>query len=65
MCGVVEARSDNGDGQIYHVAMIVEFRDGKIWRDTRYYAEPFQAPDWRAQWVERMEESPALGGPST
>ena len=62
---VIEGRSDYGGGQIYHVAMIVEFRDGKIWRDTRYYAEPFQAPDWRAQWVERMEESPALGGPST
>jgi ketosteroid isomerase-like protein len=27
---VVEARSDYGDGRIYHVAMIVEFRDGKI-----------------------------------
>jgi hypothetical protein len=55
---VIEARSDYG-GQIYHVAMIVEFRDGKIWRDTRYYAEPFEAPEWRAEWVERMEEPPA------
>jgi ketosteroid isomerase-like protein len=56
---VVEARSDYGDGRIYHVAMIVEFRDGKIWRDTRYYAQPFEAPEWRAQWVEHMEESAA------
>jgi hypothetical protein len=39
--------------------MIVEFRDGKIWRDTRYYAQPFEAPEWRAQWVEHMEESAA------
>jgi ketosteroid isomerase-like protein len=62
---VIEGRSDYGDGQIYHVAMIVEFRDGKIWRDTRYYAEPFQAPEWRAQWVEPMEESPAPGVTST
>jgi hypothetical protein len=22
-------------------------------RDTRYYAEPFEAPEWRTQWVER------------
>jgi hypothetical protein len=29
--------------------MIVEFRDGKIWQDTRYYAEPFQAPAWPTQ----------------
>jgi ketosteroid isomerase-like protein len=56
---VVEAHSDYGDGQIFNVAIIVEFRDGKIWRDTRYYAEPFEAPAWRAQWVEPIEESPA------
>jgi SnoaL-like domain len=56
---VVEGRSDYGGGQIFHVSMIVEFRDGKIWRDTRYYAEPFAPPEWRAQWVEPMAESPA------
>jgi hypothetical protein len=47
--------------RIFEVAMIVEFRDGKIWRDTRYYAEPFEAPDWRAQWVERMEGARRAG----
>ena len=26
-----------------------------MWRDTRYYAEPFEAPEWRAHLVERME----------
>jgi ketosteroid isomerase-like protein len=61
---VVEARSDYG-GQIFNIALIVEFRDGKIWRDTRYYAEPFEAPAWRAQWVESMEESPASGRPAS
>ena len=61
---VIEGRSDYGDGQIFDVAMIVEFRDGKIWRDTRYYAEPFEAPEWRAQWVEPMEESQEPGGSS-
>jgi hypothetical protein len=25
-------------------------------KETRYYAEPFEAPSWRAQWVQRMEE---------
>jgi hypothetical protein len=33
----------------------VTVRDGKIWRDTRYYAEPFDAPQWRAGLVEQME----------
>jgi ketosteroid isomerase-like protein len=51
---VIEARSDYG-GQIFNVAMIVEFRDGKIWRDTRYYAEPFEPPGWRARWVEPID----------
>jgi hypothetical protein len=26
-----------------------------LWRDRWYFAEPFEAPEWRAQWVERME----------
>ena len=51
---VGEVVSDYG-GRIYHGVAIIELRDGKIWRDTRYYAEPFEAPEWRAQWVERME----------
>jgi hypothetical protein len=42
-------------GQVSHAVFIVELRDGKMFRDTRYYAEPFEAPEWRAQWVERME----------
>jgi hypothetical protein len=44
------------DGTVLHGANIVEFRDGKIWKETRYYAEPFEAPAWRADWVERIEE---------
>jgi hypothetical protein len=62
---VIEARSDYGDGQIFHVAMIVEFRDGKVWRDTRYYAEPFEAPAWRARWVEPIEGPVDSPGPPT
>jgi hypothetical protein len=44
---------------------IVEFRDGKIWRDTRWFGDPFEAPAWRAQWVEHMEEAPSPGAAST
>jgi hypothetical protein len=29
---------------VYNVVLIVELKDGKLWRDTRYYAEPFEAP---------------------
>jgi len=48
---VVELRSDYS-GRIYHALNIIEFREGKIIWETRYYADPFEAPAWRAQWVE-------------
>jgi hypothetical protein len=51
---VIEMRSDY-DGRVYHAVGIVEFRGSKIVRETRYYADPFDAPEWRAEWVERME----------
>ena len=51
---VVEIVSDYG-GRIYNCVLIIELRDGKMFRDTRYYAESFEAPEWRTQWVERME----------
>ena len=31
---------------------IMEFRDGKVSRETQYFADPFDAPAWRAEWVE-------------
>jgi len=30
--------------------VILEFKDGKIARETRSYAEPFEAPEVRAEW---------------
>jgi hypothetical protein len=51
----VEGVNDYGEGQTFNVVLVIELRDGKMFRDTRYYAEPFEAPEWRAQWVERME----------
>ena len=41
-------------GQVYRGVSIFEFRDGKIGKETDYFAQPFGAPAWRAQWVERM-----------
>lgn len=34
---------------------IMEFKDGKVVHETQYFADPFDAPAWRAQWVQRME----------
>ena len=52
---VVEGVIDYGDGRVLDFVVISELRDGKMWRDRWYFAEPFEAPEWRAQWVERME----------
>lgn len=29
---------------------IMEFRGGKVARETQYFADPFEAPAWRARW---------------
>ena len=36
-----------------HTVSIMEFRNGKVSHETQYFADPFDAPAWRAQWVEQ------------
>lgn len=43
----------NYEGQSACTVSIMEFQDGKVSRETQYFAAPFDAPAWRAQWVER------------
>lgn len=50
---IVEASSDYGGGRVYQSVFIYELRDGKVMRETAYWAEPFQAPEWRSAWVEK------------
>jgi ketosteroid isomerase-like protein len=33
---------------------VMEFRDGKVVHETQYFAEAFDAPDWRSRWVQKM-----------
>ena len=40
------------NGDVYLVVDLMELRDGLIHRETVYWAAPFEAPDWRAPWVE-------------
>jgi hypothetical protein len=51
--GVMEMTLEYG-GNRAHACEIVDFEDGKIKRARAYIAEHFEAPEWRAQWVERM-----------
>jgi ketosteroid isomerase-like protein len=41
-------------GRAAFTVSIMEFRDGKVVHETQYFADPFEAPAWRRQWVQRM-----------
>ncbi len=41
-------------GRAAFTVSIMEFRDGKVVHETQYFADPFEAPAWRSQWVQRM-----------
>lgn len=43
------------DGSTWFLALLLELRDGRVYRETVYFAEPFEAQAWRAPWVERMD----------
>jgi ketosteroid isomerase-like protein len=43
------------DGKPSYTVSIMEFKGDKVARETQYFADPFVAPAFRAQWVERME----------
>jgi SnoaL-like protein len=52
---VVEGTIDYGDGIPVSYVGIGELRDGKVAKMTEYFANPFEAPAWRADFVEKME----------
>jgi ketosteroid isomerase-like protein len=40
------------DGKPSFTVSIMEFSGDKVARETQYFADPFEASAWRAQWVE-------------
>ena len=42
------------DGKPSYTVSIMEFEGDKVAPETQYFADPFPAPAFRAQWVERM-----------
>ncbi len=46
---LVQAVNDYGGDDVWHVIVVMEFApDGRMLRDTRYYAKDFAPPEWRA-----------------
>jgi ketosteroid isomerase-like protein len=43
------------DGKPSYTVSIMEFKGDKVARETQYFADPFVAPAFRAQWTERMD----------
>ena len=44
------------DGKPSYTVSIMEFTGEKVARETQYFADPFVAPAFRAQWVERIDK---------
>jgi ketosteroid isomerase-like protein len=40
-------------GRLAYTVSIMEFRNGKVVHETQYFSDPFEAPDWRRQWVQQ------------
>jgi hypothetical protein len=55
----VEGTIDYGDGIPVSYVGVGEVRDGKVAKMTEYFANPFDAPAWRADFVERMAPASA------
>jgi hypothetical protein len=50
---VIEGTNDYGGGDIWSVVLDLEFSaDGRMLRDTRYYAKPIDPPPWRAAFTD-------------
>jgi hypothetical protein len=45
------------DGNPSNVVGIMEFREGKVVRETIYVGDPWEPAGWRAQWVEPMDSN--------
>ncbi|MFD0398508.1 nuclear transport factor 2 family protein [Kitasatospora sp. NPDC127121] len=43
------------DGKPTQTVSIMEFSAGRVVRETQYFADPFDPPAWRSQWVEPGE----------
>lgn len=44
-----------------YTVSIMEFRNGKVVHETQYFADPFEKPAWRSQWVQQIEPERASG----
>jgi hypothetical protein len=51
--GVLKIRY--ADGSEWWMLVVFELKDDLLYRQTTFFAEPFEAPQWRAQWVQAID----------
>jgi hypothetical protein len=42
---------------LWYITSIVELRDQLVWRVQTFFAEAYEAPKWRLQWVEKLNDA--------
>lgn len=52
--GTTTLRARYPDGSWWWIVVVYELRDGRIARSTTFFAPQFEAPEWRAPFVERQ-----------
>ena len=57
-----EWRMTYPDGSTWLCVDLMELRDGKVYREVVYWAVPFDAPAWRAPWVDSDAAHPGDAG---
>jgi hypothetical protein len=45
------------DAKPFYTVSIMQFSGMKVAHETQYFADPFQAAEWRKQWVGNMDRS--------
>ena len=50
----VESKVAYPNGEVWHAVTILKLRKGKVANVTEYFAAPFPAAEWRAEWVEKI-----------
>jgi hypothetical protein len=52
------------DSRPYYTVSIMEFRGVRVAHETQYFADPFDASEWRKKWVENMDGAKNEGTPT-
>ena len=55
---LAEARVRYADGSEWCMAKVLELRDGKVHRETDYWAPVQEPPEWRASMTDRLARTP-------